>query len=140
MSGLPFFGFLTKLTLMTIIPLVGVFIILFPRAKVDDFNKNRYNFSVAVAMTALVLIVISTWVQAPLSLIYAPLMAIIFGITVNKLSLGVKNIVKYLYKTKSLGRLYHTIHFSLSFFIFILCYLYLILISIYSDIRIREML
>jgi len=44
-------------------------------------------------MTALVLIVISTWVQAPLSLIYAPLMAIIFGITVNKLSLGVKNIV-----------------------------------------------
>lgn len=92
-SGLPFFGFLTKLTLMTIIPLVGVFIILFPRAKVDDFNKNRYNFSVAVAMTALVLIVISTWVQAPLSLIYAPLMAIIFGITVNKFSLGVKNIV-----------------------------------------------
>lgn len=90
-SGLEIFGFLTKLTIMTVIPLVGVFIILFPRTRVDDFDTGRYNFSVAVAITSVILVVISTWVKAPFSLIYAPLMTIIFGITINKLSLGVKN-------------------------------------------------
>lgn len=80
----------TKICLATVIPLIATCIILFPREKVQDFNKEIYNLICALSVVGLLFIVGSFWFPLPLSLIYAPILAVPAVMVISQLSRGFK--------------------------------------------------